>query len=103
MSTYEDMDAYNAYQQRARSPFDTYSSEAGYDWSWESEDQRLIYRDYLIRRDKVRSVASFTIGGMILNRILSAIDVVSLSRKRVLDAEVQQTPEGVEFRLNFRF
>ncbi len=103
MSTYEDMDAYNAYQQRARSPFDTYSSEAGYDWSWESEDRRLIYRDYLIRRDKVRSVASFTIGGMILNRILSAMDVVSLSRKRVLDAEVQQTPEGVEFRLNFRF
>jgi hypothetical protein len=40
---------------------------------------------------------------MILNRILSAIDVVSLSRKRVLDAEVRQTPEGVEFRLNFRF
>lgn len=103
LSTYESMDAFNAYQQRARSPYETYSAEAGYDWSWESEERRRKYRNFLIRRDQAKSIAAFTIAGMIVNRIVSAIDVVSLSRKKALDAEVQQTSEGAELRLNFRF
>jgi hypothetical protein len=103
LSTYDSMDAYNAYQQRARSPYETYSEEAGYDWSWDSEGHRLKYRDYLINRDYAKSIASFTIAGMILNRIVSAIDVVGLTQKKVLDAEVKQTSNGAELRLNLRF
>ncbi|MFQ6606954.1 MAG: hypothetical protein ACE5EE_00275 [Fidelibacterota bacterium] len=103
MSTYESMDTYNAYQQRARSPYDTYSTAAGYYWSWVSENHRQKYRDFLIRRDQAKSVASFSLAGMILNRIVSAIDVVSLNRKGLFEANVQQTPEGAELKLIFCF
>ncbi|MEA1987215.1 MAG: hypothetical protein U9N76_06980 [Candidatus Marinimicrobia bacterium] len=50
-----------------------------YAWDWDSNENANKYRNMRIDRDMSLLRAKFSIGGLVLNRIISAIDVIYLS------------------------
>ena len=83
MSKHDSMEEYNHYMMIHHNTNyfeDVYSGES-YSWEWDSTDNRLKFDK--IRRNSVVSgtFAEFAIAGLIVNRIVSAIDVIYLNGK----------------------
>ena len=72
---------YNEEQQRFRNPSNVYPPDEGYDWEWDTETNREKFRTIRIKRDAVRKITRFTIGGIVLNHIVSSIHALYLHRK----------------------
>ncbi|MFQ6675462.1 MAG: hypothetical protein ACE5LH_03850 [Fidelibacterota bacterium] len=68
VGNYMSLDDFNQAQQRLRQPDRVYRDPEIYGWWWDS--------------DIIRKIGQFVIGGMILNRIVSVIDVTTLHRMR---------------------
>ena len=90
VANYMSFDEFNEEQQRRRLPSRVYPAE-GYDWMWTSEDHREHYWTFLRSRALAEKITLFAVGGMIVNRISSAIDVSYLTKLK--DSELS---------LNFR-
>ncbi len=58
-----------------------YTNIGEFYWQWDSESHRYRYVDLRLKQHSWRRTATFMIGGMILNRILSTMDVVRILRK----------------------
>lgn len=80
IGNYETMEDYNETQQRYRSPDLVYPAGLGFQWSWDSDKSRNRFKKYRINRDLARKVGRFVIGGIVLNHIISVIDVTYLHR-----------------------
>lgn len=80
VGNYMSLDDFNEVQQRLRNTDRVYRDSEIYGWAWDSDENRKTYRRYRIQRDTVRKIGQFVIGGMILNRIVSIIDVAYLHR-----------------------
>ncbi len=52
-----------------------------YYWQWDDEQNRYRYIDLRLKQHRWKRGATFVIGGMILNRILSTVDVIRIIRK----------------------
>tara|TARA_B110000116_G_C16628390_1_gene487119 strand:+ start:182 stop:805 length:624 start_codon:yes stop_codon:yes gene_type:complete len=61
-----------------------------YRWNWESRDERLKYDTWRNKSKNYGDMKGFIIGGMIINRIISVIDVIILERKNILTSELYQ-------------
>ncbi len=59
-----------------------YPETPEYQWQWETNDQRVQYVEKRFTRLDWRRRANWIVGGLVLNRIVSAIDVVRLLRKQ---------------------
>lgn len=59
----------------------TYPETEKYFWQWDSEGNRIQYSDLRNKQDNWKQVGTFMIGGMVLNRIVSTIDIVRLIRR----------------------
>ncbi len=51
-----------------------------YAWDWSSVEDANTFRDIRIKKDRTAHRMSFLIGGMVLNRMISVLDVLYLSR-----------------------
>jgi hypothetical protein len=49
-------------------------------WSWDSGKNRKYFKKLRIRADRYKLAGKFIIGGVVLNHILSAVDVLYLQR-----------------------
>jgi len=109
IGNYESMEAYNEAQQRYREPGEVYSKQAGFDWKWDKEMNRRKYRRYRIQKNTARMVSQFAIGGMILNRIISVIDVrylvkASHSKSRItIQPFMENNACGAQLRFAYLF
>ncbi|MBH31899.1 MAG: hypothetical protein CMG71_07945 [Candidatus Marinimicrobia bacterium] len=105
VANYGSLDAFNDEHQRLRLPGRVYS-EKDYAWEWESEEHREQYWTYLRARAIAQKVGLFALGGMVLNRIASAIDVSYLARLRDSNVSLHVLPllnEGSQLILSFSF
>ncbi len=59
----------------------TYPETDRYFWQWDSGEHRIEYTELRDKEENWKRTATFMIGGMVLNRIISAIDIVRLIRK----------------------
>ncbi|NIT57346.1 MAG: hypothetical protein GWN00_14270 [Aliifodinibius sp.] len=59
----------------------TYPEGQSYDWQWDSRDNRLNYVDRRLTRLDWERVSTIIIGGVVLNHIVSSIDVIRLLHK----------------------
>lgn len=59
----------------------TYPEKEKYYWQWDSEGNRIEYSELRDKQDSWKRVGTFMIGGMVLNRIVSAVDIVRLIRR----------------------
>jgi len=75
IGNFESMVAFNEAQQRLRQSGEVYSDKIRYFWMWDEEKNRLKYRRIRIQKETIRRVSQFVIGGLILNRIISVIDI----------------------------
>jgi hypothetical protein len=50
-------------------------------WQWDNDGNRIEYSDLRDKQDHWKQIGTFMVGGMILNRIVSAIDVIRLVRR----------------------
>ncbi len=59
----------------------TYPETPRYYWQWDAERNRIKYINLRSKQHSWEKTATFVIGGMILNRVVSMIDVVRIVRK----------------------
>ena len=69
---------YNEEHLRWREFDNLYPSEANWNWDWEAESKRKEFEDLRIESDRMKLVGKFFIGGIVLNHIISVIDVLYL-------------------------
>ncbi len=81
-----DLGGYFSYQDfkeemlESRTPEKIYNEK--FAWDWDSRENANKYRNLRIDRDKSLLRAKFAIGGLVFNRILSAIDVIYLANNQ---------------------
>jgi len=73
IENYSDLYDYNNQRLVERRIDDVYPDIPAYRWSWDSDENRMYYKDRRILSDKMHNAVSFFILGMIANRIWSAI------------------------------
>jgi len=78
--------AFNEKRRTERNLEATYMETEYYFWQWDKEGNRIEYSDLRDKQDHWKQIGTFVIGGMILNRIVSAIDVIRLVRKSNKDS-----------------
>ena len=91
VANYGSSDEFNGQHQRLRLPGRVYS-EKDYVWAWASEKHREQYWTYLRARATAQKVGLFALGGMVVNRIVSAIDVSYLVRLRDSNVSLHVRP-----------
>ncbi|MEL6824129.1 MAG: hypothetical protein AAFP70_20415 [Calditrichota bacterium] len=76
-----------------------YEEGAGFDWQWQSEEDRTDYRQRRLDRLDWKRRSTFLAGGIVLNHLVSAVDVVRLLRKN-RSSELSEERSSV---LNFSY
>jgi uncharacterized membrane protein len=73
IENYADLYDYNNQMLVERRLEDLYPDESGWRWQWDSEENRLEYKDQRIFSDELYNGVTFFVLGMVANRIWSAI------------------------------
>ena len=109
MSNYDSMDAHNtAIASYHGEDFSNYQYDNdAYNWEWDSTENRLEF-DRMRRSSLVSEmVADFALAGLIINRIVSIIDVMYLEKKKSninLGTYLSKSPnDGVALNISFSF
>ncbi|MBF89621.1 MAG: hypothetical protein CMG75_08130 [Candidatus Marinimicrobia bacterium] len=80
VGNYLSAEEYNNEQQRMRLASRVYSSD-GYNWEWDSQENQERYWNYIRKHARANKIGMFAIGGMVVNRIVSIINVSYLNRQ----------------------
>ena len=75
---YDNMHDYNEERLRDRLPERVYDNEAAYGWDWPDRETRVLYDRMRIQSRAASKYATFMVGAMVVNRVLSALDVTYL-------------------------
>lgn len=75
VSNFADVDEFNAAIRRSRQPRSVYDA-ADEQWSWSSEEERLIFKSLKLESDTAGQNVKRVIGGMIINRIFSVMNTI---------------------------
>ncbi|MBM4160175.1 MAG: hypothetical protein FJ217_03655 [Ignavibacteria bacterium] len=107
---------YNEAKLRNREDEKLYDASRAFCWQWDSDANRLAYKDLRIRGDEVLRNSQFVIAAMVLNRLIAAFSAVrsvadynrasSLGESWRLDARVAgglPTAHGIELTLTKNF
>lgn len=104
--------AYNEKRLVERRLEDVYPEDDAHYWQWDSKTNRDKYNDMRFKQHDWKQRANIIIGGVILNRLVSAIDVIRLIRKEKKADNTRYSRlyfnygsnrwEGEVYRLNFR-
>lgn len=102
LGRYDSIEDFNQAQLRIRNIDAIYARSTDNNWEWDSSANRERYTE--IRQASLRAAkaASFTLGGMVINRAVAAIQVLFLSRKVGATAEISLEPFHGGGRLNLR-
>ena len=78
---YDSMDEYNEIKARKRQVYKMYEEGRGNEWQWDNTQNRIQYDGMRIESVTYGKYAQFAVGGLILHRLVSLIDVIYLERK----------------------
>lgn len=90
MGQYDSMQEYNEVKSRQRQVDKKYTESADNEWEWDTTQNRIQFDRLRIKSITYEKYASFAIGGLLLHRIISLIDVIYLERKF---PEINLTPQ----------
>lgn len=106
---YNSVEDYNAARRRSRDPANVYSGEE-YDWHWNSNEARLKFRSLRFDSERAQLNIEYTIGFLILNRILSVMNTSyrygknQMIGRSIESAELKISPRGTPIvSMNFIF
>ena len=80
IGNYNSINAYNDEHLRNREIDDLYSDDNKWSWGWDLESNRKIFENKRIRSDQLELFATFSVGALILNHLISSIDALYLKR-----------------------
>ena len=104
MSNYNSMDEYNQ-DMSNRKNYDDMYEDSNYNWEWDSKRKRLNFNDMRESSIVSEKFAEFAVAGLIINRVISAIDILYLTNKNSnvkLNAFVlPEKNEGMSLNLSF--
>lgn len=80
IGNYKNIISYNEEHLRFREPENLYMTGTGFDWNWDTENNRKKFEDMRIHSDILTLTGNFLIGAVVLNHIISAIDALYLVR-----------------------
>jgi len=74
VGNFANLDDYNTKKLRDREPDKVYSAAEGYQWQWDSDNDRLTFRDQRISGDQWLNNRKFVGAAILLNHVASAIN-----------------------------
>ena len=80
IGNYSSIDQFNEEHLRWRDFNAVYEQDKNWNWAWNDDGNRIFFEKMRIKADTWKLRASFLIGGMVLNHIISAIDALYLFR-----------------------
>jgi hypothetical protein len=81
LGNFNDMFEYNEKKLIDRTPERLYEAEDGFYWQWDSDARRREYRAMRVSSEKIFNNSKFVIGAIVVNHIISAINVARLARQ----------------------
>tara|TARA_Y100000758_G_scaffold299154_1_gene261370 strand:+ start:491 stop:1099 length:609 start_codon:yes stop_codon:yes gene_type:complete len=81
MGHYDSFTEYNTTKARKRQVNEMYTEGQGNEWQWDSPENRIHFDKMRIQSVIYGKYASFAIGGLVLHRLISLIDVIFLERR----------------------
>ncbi len=109
IGNYENIYTYNAQKLRDRSVDLLYPLTVDYYWAWDSDASRKYFDKLRVRSATALRNASFAVGGLVANRLVSMLDIMVLTRNRLeqptydLESSLRPTADGLSFSLNIVF
>jgi len=87
---------------RQRQVENKYDKDKGLEWQWDNSANRIKYDEMRIKSVTYDKYARFAVGGLILHRLVSFIDVIYLGRTNLhVNIEPQLDPDFSSMKLNF--
>ena len=80
ISEYSNIESYNDQKALERN-FDEMYNEQVYFWKWQTSEERETYRDMWLSSEQTSNDLRFIVGGLLLNRVVSAINAARLVSK----------------------
>ena len=81
MGHYKSFTEYNETKARQRQVHEIYAEGQGNEWKWDNHENRKHFDKLRIQSVTYEQYAHFAIGGLILHRLISLIDVIYLERQ----------------------
>jgi hypothetical protein len=100
IGNYLSLVAYNQEHLRFREPGDLYLSD--HKWSWDSEINRKEFRRMRINADMMKRKINFVFGSIIINHIISSIDVHYLKGLKSKPS-LHINPKSINLNFNYEF
>ncbi|MFH5831228.1 hypothetical protein [Halalkalibaculum sp. DA384] len=105
---YDNLDAYNDYQERSRNWDQLYEDISANRWNWSDTGARHHYRDLRSRFETMEQQLPALLSLMVLNRVISAVSAYnraqhSKSAGTTFSLDPVQGTHGVVARMSFRF
>jgi len=85
---------------------EVYPEGIGYDWSWDSNANRRTFNSMRINSINYEKYAGFALAGMLLNRVISLIDVMFLERQenpKITSIIIPKGYDGMELQFYIKF
>ena len=99
---YDSLDDYNETKKRQRSANDKYEEGRKFDWQWDNSTNRIKFDNMRIRSVILDKYSKFSIGGLILHRMVSFFDVIYIERiNSRVSIEPQLAPDLNSMGINF--
>lgn len=81
MARYPSLEAYNQAMLRQRNINDVYPQGKGWEWSWDDEARMDTFEQLRVNSLNAAKGARFAIGGLIVNRVAAAVQVLFVTRR----------------------
>lgn len=83
IGNYMNLYDYNEQKLRYRQFTSLYPENDEYFWAWDSKSSQKIFDEKRIESSSVYHAATFALAGLIINRVVSMIDIIALTRDRL--------------------
>ena len=108
IGNYRSITEYNEEHLRNRQMSDLYPDDKKWSWDWDFDSNREAFEEKRINSDKLKLIASFGIGAMVLNHIVSSIDALYLKRvnprnKLFIHSYKNESIRSIGYSLTFSF
>ena len=101
MGHYNSLDEYKDTKQRQRLE-NEYEGDKNFDWQWDNSTNRIKFDNMRIKSVTLDKYAKFSVGGLILHRMVSFFDVIYLERiNSRISIEPQLYPDLNSMSINF--
>ena len=99
---YDSFEEYNDTKERQRQVENKYEKDKGLEWKWDNSANRIKYDEMRIKSVTYDKYARFAVGGLILHRLVSFIDVIYLERTNLqVNIEPQLEQDFSSMKLKF--